>query len=68
MWHFGKDGRSEVCNKGYSLTWGYGREVLRIYTKSLQGQQVERTELQEYPNRPFEDAIFEKRKYHHELN
>ena len=35
----------------------------RIYTKSLQGQQIERREIQEYPNRTFEDAIYEKRKH-----
>ena len=61
MWHFGKDGRFEYCKKGYSFTWGYGREVLRIYTKSLQGQQIERREIQEYPNKTFEDAILKRR-------
>ena len=61
MWHFGKDGRFEYCKKGYSLTWGHGREVLRIYTKSLQGQQIERREIQEYPNKTFEDAILKRR-------
>jgi hypothetical protein len=63
MWHFGKDGRFEYSKKGYSLTWGYGREVLRIYTKSLQGQQIERRDMQEYPNSPFEVALYEKRKH-----
>lgn len=61
MWHFGKDGRYEYCKKGYSLTWGYGREVLRIYPKSLEGQQSDRVDLQEYPNKSFAEAIFEKR-------
>jgi hypothetical protein len=58
MWHFGKDGRFEYCKKGYSLTWGYGREVLRIYARSLQSDRID---LQEYPNKPFAEAIFEKR-------
>ena len=61
MWHFGKDGRFEYCKKGYSLTWGHGREVLRIYTKSLHGKLIERKEVQEYPNRTFEDAILKRR-------
>lgn len=59
MWHFGKDKKHEYKN-GYSLTWGYGREVLRIYTRTIQGQQVERTDLQEYPKKPFADAVKEK--------
>jgi hypothetical protein len=68
MWHFGKDGRFEYCKKGYSLTWGYGRKVLRIYTKSLQGGQNERVEVQEYPNKSFEDVIAEKRKLRQKHN
>ena len=43
--------------EGYSLTWGYGREVLRAYTKSIKNQQVERKECQEYPNKPVMAAI-----------
>jgi hypothetical protein len=57
MWHFGKDKKFEFNREGYSLTWGYGREVLRIYTKSVQGEKIERTEHQEYPNRTFGDAV-----------
>jgi len=60
MWHFGRDKKYEYKKNGYSLTWGYGREVLRIYTKSLHGQQVERKDLQEYPNKSFADAFHEK--------
>jgi len=37
MWHFGRDGAYEYKN-GFSLTWGYGREVLRCYSKSLKGK------------------------------
>jgi hypothetical protein len=37
MWHFGKDANFEY-RKGSCLTWGYGREVLRCYTKKLQGK------------------------------
>jgi hypothetical protein len=37
MWHFGKDG-----NFGYEndscLTWGYGTEVLRAYTRKVNGK------------------------------
>ena len=59
MWHFGRDKKYEYCRKGYSLTWGYGREVLRAYTKSIKNQQVEREERQEYPNKPAPAAINE---------
>ena len=61
MWHFGRDRKYEYKKDGYSLTWGYGREVLRIYTKSIKGQHVQRNDRQEYPNKPFADAVKEKR-------
>jgi hypothetical protein len=60
MWHFGRDKKCEYKKDGYSLTWGYGREVLRIYTKSIKGQEVERRDRQEYPNKSFADAVKEK--------
>ena len=60
MWHFGRDRKYEYKKDGYSLTWGYGREVLRIYTKSIKGQHVQRNDRQEYPNKPFADAVKEK--------
>lgn len=60
MWHFGKDGKFEYTNNGFSLTWGYGREILRIYTKSFNGKKVMRKEHQEYPNKPWDKAIEEK--------
>jgi len=59
MWHFGEDGKFEY-KKGYSLTWGYGREVLRIYTKSINDKKGLRKEKQEYPNKSHEEA-FEKK-------
>ena len=37
LWHFGIDGDYEYKN-GFSMTWGYGREVLRSYSKSLNGK------------------------------
>ena len=61
MWHFGRDKKFEYKTDGYSLSWGYGREVLRTYTKSLKGQQLERKDRQEYPNKALTDAIAEKR-------
>ena len=60
MWHFGRDKKYEYTKNGYSLTWGYGREVLRIYTKSLDGQHIERMDRQEYPIKSFADAVHEK--------
>jgi len=58
MWHFAKDGKFEYKN-GFSLTWGFGREVLRAYTKSLNGKKL-RNEKQEYPNKTQEDAFKDK--------
>jgi hypothetical protein len=59
MWHFGKDGKFEYKN-GFSLTWGYGREVLRSYPKMVNGKKVPRNEKQEYPNKNHEDAFKDK--------
>lgn len=61
MWHFGRDRTFQYKNSAYSLTWGYGREVLRIYTKSIHGIQVERIERQEYPTKPLIAALKERR-------
>jgi len=61
MWHFGKDGKFEYKN-GSSLTWGYGREVLRSYSKTINGKKFRRDEKQEYPNKSHEDAFNEKLK------
>jgi hypothetical protein len=60
MWHFGNDRNHEYKKDGYSLTWGYGREVLRLYSKTIQGQQKERQEIQEYPNKTLAEAFDEK--------
>jgi hypothetical protein len=59
MWHFGHDGKFEYKN-GFSLTWGYGREVLRSYTKSIKDKKGLRKEKQEYPNKTHEEAFKEK--------
>jgi hypothetical protein len=59
MWHFGKDGKFEYKN-GFALTWGYGRELLRIYTKSINGKKQLRKEKQEYPNKSHEEAFKQK--------
>ena len=43
LWHFGKDKfANEYPAKGYALTWGHGREVLRTYIKSNNRNKVER--------------------------
>jgi hypothetical protein len=56
MWHFGKDRKFEYKN-GFSLTWGYGRLVLRSYTKAINNGKVVRDEKQEYPNKTHQDAF-----------
>jgi hypothetical protein len=59
LWHFGKDKfANEYPAKGYALTWGHGRDVIRCYLKT---RNIERVERQEYPNKPKADAIAEKR-------
>lgn len=58
LWHFGKDKfLNEFPSKGYALTWGHGREVLRCYLKT---KNVERMERQESPNKTMREAISEK--------
>lgn len=62
LWHFGKDKfANEYPAKGYALTWGHGREVLRTYIKNLNGNRIDRKERQEYPKKSLEDALDDKR-------
>lgn len=56
MWHFGKDRKFEY-KSGFSLTWGYGRLVLRSYTKTINNGKVVRNEKQEYPNKTHQEAF-----------
>jgi hypothetical protein len=61
MWHFGKDKfANEYPAKGYALTWGHGREVLRTYIKKLNDKEIKREEHQEYPNKSLQEALDEK--------
>jgi hypothetical protein len=60
MWHFGKDVVHAYRDSSYALTWGQGRELLRVYIKSADGQEIVRFERQEYPDLPLEVAIKEK--------
>jgi len=65
LWHFGKDKfANEYPAKGYALTWGHGREVLRTYMKTLNDKKIKREERQEYPNKSLEDALDDKRSEH----
>jgi hypothetical protein len=67
MWHFGKDKfANEYPAKGYALTWGHGREVLRTYIKNLNHNKIERKERQEYPKKSLEDALNDKRNCNNE--
>ncbi len=62
LWHFGKDKfANEYPAKGYALTWGHGREVLRTYIKTLNDKKIKRKERQEYPNKSLQDALDDKR-------
>jgi hypothetical protein len=62
LWHFGKDKfANEYPSKGYALTWGHGRDVLRFYLKNIKNSKVNRSERQESPNKSLYDALNEKR-------
>jgi hypothetical protein len=67
LWHFGKDKfANEYPAKGYALTWGHGREVLRTYIKTINDKKMERKERQEYPKKSLEDALNDKRNCNNE--
>jgi hypothetical protein len=67
MWHFGKDKfANEYPAKGYALTWGHGREVLRTYIKKLNDKKIKRNERQEYPNKSLKEALDDKRNCNNE--
>ena len=60
LWHFGIDtpNYKEFATDNYCVTWQQGQNVLgRIYNKK---KKVKRSEIQEYPNKPFKDALKEK--------
>jgi hypothetical protein len=60
MWHFGHDRPCEYKDKGYCLTWGNGREVIRTYVKNINGISIKREEKQEYPEKSLQDALMDK--------
>jgi hypothetical protein len=61
MWHFGYDSPSEYTGDEFEVAWEYGEnELMRIYTKDLNGITKIRRERQEYPNKRFDEAIDEK--------
>ncbi len=60
LWHFGKDGKFEY-KKGFCFTWGYGRQLIRLYTKTLKGKKGLRKERQESPNKTNEEAFRQSR-------
>ncbi len=58
MWHFGRDSKTEYTGKGFTLTWGYGREALiRVYSKKKMDKRIIRIERQENPNKILRNAL-----------
>lgn len=62
MWHFGADGSVEYNGEAFHMTFDDGMNGLeRVYVKDMKnGKHILRYELQEYPDKNFEDALEEK--------
>jgi hypothetical protein len=62
MWHFGADALSYYSGEKYYRRWEIAEKVLlTIYTKEWKdGKKRVRWDLQEYPNKPVEEALEEK--------
>ena len=67
MWHFGRDALTGYSGKQFEMTWEDSLNMFHhhIYSKEYEGKRGKkimkvRDEIQEYPNKPLEDAFFEK--------
>jgi hypothetical protein len=61
MWHFGIDSLSEYAGEKFEMTWEDGEHaLLRIYSKDMKDGIRIRKELQEYPNKRFDEAMGDK--------
>ena len=63
MWHFGRDKKYEYTRDGYCSLGGRERSLTHVYTRSINGQKVQRKDRQEYPDKPFLEAVNRKRSY-----
>ncbi len=62
MWHFGRDSLTEYSGERFHITWEEGLKVFRIYSKKFHNKEKMkiREEVQEYPNKPLEEAFMNK--------
>jgi len=62
MWHFGQDSRTTYKGEKFEITVDESYQLFRVYSKQYKKNKpmIIRKEIQEYPNKPLEDAFFEK--------
>ena len=61
MWHFGQDALTRYSGQKFDMSWEDGLNVLyHIYSKEYGKKMKGRKEVQEYPNKPLEDAFMGK--------
>ena len=61
MWHFGRDAITSYSGEKFDMRWEDGLNVFHhIYSKGYGKKMKVRDEVQEYPNKPLEQALMEK--------
>src|SRR4051812_47505883 len=61
MWHFGKDALTSYSGEKFDISWEDSLNVFHhIYSKEYGKRMKVRKEIQEYPNKPLEDALMDK--------
>jgi len=67
MWHFGQDALTSYSGQKFDISWEDSLNVFHhhIYSKEYEGKRGRkimkvRNEIQEYPNKPLEEALMDK--------
>jgi len=61
MWHFGKDALTGYSGEKFDMSWEDSLNVFHhIYSKEYGKRMKVRNEIQEYPNKPLEEAFMDK--------
>ena len=60
MWHFGKDALTSYSGEKFEITWEDSLKLFNIYSKEYWKKMKVRKEVQEYPNKPLEEALMGK--------
>ena len=64
MWHFGQDSGTTYKGEKFEITVDESYQLFRIYSKEIEKKtMIIRKEIQEYPNKPLEEAFLEKIRY-----